>query len=248
MKSKKVVRLACQGGENLHIPLRFLPEVDSCAAAHQLDKTGCVYGCLGLGDCVSICPEGAMEIKENLLVEIDEMKCTGCGLCLQSCPRQVLILLDDRKKGAFVRCNATGMGKDKTTLCHGACIGCKSCELRCPFDALKIVDGLAEIDYSKCRDCGFCADSCPAILDYCKVIAASDPMDKDVAVIDADKCIGCGLCAKACPMSNTINGQLRKPYRVNIDFCVGCGICLEKCKKDAIRMIPRRELLGEKTE
>jgi Fe-S-cluster-containing hydrogenase component 2 len=35
------------------------------------------------------------------------------------------------------------------------------CERECPAEAIKVTDNLAAIDYSKCIQCGHCADVCP---------------------------------------------------------------------------------------
>jgi len=45
--------------------------------------------CSGCGICVSLCPYGAISIKEKegkRLAEVDPMKCKGCGSCAASCP------------------------------------------------------------------------------------------------------------------------------------------------------------------
>ena len=40
--------------------------------------------------CAKVCPEGAIEIVNNLPV-IDQEKCTGCGLCKEKCKPGCLI-------------------------------------------------------------------------------------------------------------------------------------------------------------
>lgn len=51
--------------------------------------------------------------------------------------------------------------------------------------------------------------------------------------IDAKKCNGCTLCARECPQ-HAIEGEKRKPHRINNNLCIRCGICREVCKQDAI--------------
>jgi len=40
--------------------------------------------CVRCGGCVSVCPFGALELKEN--VKIDEKLCNLCGICEKVCP------------------------------------------------------------------------------------------------------------------------------------------------------------------
>jgi ferredoxin len=49
----------------------------------------CIYGCLGYGDCVSVCPQDAIKInKERNVAVIDPLKCTGCGICVRCMPKK----------------------------------------------------------------------------------------------------------------------------------------------------------------
>ncbi|HHX88140.1 MAG TPA: RnfABCDGE type electron transport complex subunit B, partial [Firmicutes bacterium] len=49
----------------------------------------CAYGCLGLGNCVAVCPFEALRMGAGGLPEVDLEKCTGCGLCKDACPRGI---------------------------------------------------------------------------------------------------------------------------------------------------------------
>lgn len=42
------------------------------------------------------------------------------------------------------------------------------CEKNCPKDAIHVVDGLAQIDYSKCINCGICVSKCPTNAIFCE--------------------------------------------------------------------------------
>ena len=35
--------------------------------------------------CMTVCPEGAITM-DNCLAQVNPMKCTGCGTCVESCP------------------------------------------------------------------------------------------------------------------------------------------------------------------
>ncbi|MCR5610877.1 MAG: RnfABCDGE type electron transport complex subunit B [Clostridiales bacterium] len=135
--------------------------IESCAAAQMLygGSGMCTFGCLGLGDCMKVCPQGAICI-ENGIAHVDTRKCVGCGLCAKTCPnhlidlfpdvRQVIVCCSNKEKGAVVR-----------SKCSSGCIGCGLCARNCEQGAIEVVNNLAVIDYEKCVNCGKCAEKCP---------------------------------------------------------------------------------------
>ena len=48
-----------------------------------------------------------------------------------------------------------------------------------------------------------------------------------------DKCTGCDACLKLCPQQ-AIQGEPRKPYKINQDRCIKCGTCRDACPFEAI--------------
>ena len=46
--------------------------------------------CTGCGNCIEMCPYGAIIIHGKALV--DPSTCTGCGLCISQCPRNAITL------------------------------------------------------------------------------------------------------------------------------------------------------------
>jgi Na+-translocating ferredoxin:NAD+ oxidoreductase RNF subunit RnfB len=138
----------------------------NCAIASSLygGETGCTYGCLGYGDCVTVCTFGAIRINEATgMPEVDEDKCTSCGACTKACPKGLIEL---RKKGPKSRRVYVGcMNKDKGAVarkaCSAACIGCSKCVKECAFEAITVNNNLAYIDPQKCRLCRKCAPVCP---------------------------------------------------------------------------------------
>ena len=138
----------------------------NCAIVHSLyaGSTGCAYGCLGCGDCVSVCSLGAIFINpETHLPEVDIDICGGCGACSRACPRNII---EVRKKGAkgrgvYVSCVNKDKGGVARKACEVACIGCGKCAKECKFDAITIANNLSYIDSDKCKMCRKCVDVCP---------------------------------------------------------------------------------------
>ncbi len=45
--------------------------------------------------CMKVCPEDALYKRDDGLVEIDQEKCTGCGLCQEACPYDVIYMNEE---------------------------------------------------------------------------------------------------------------------------------------------------------
>lgn len=101
-----------------------------------------------------------------------------------------------------------------TDLCRG-CIA-HQCEAACKVEAIKFgYSQKAEIDKSKCVECGKCAEVCPydAIMNFkrpcekaCKVGAITMARTGE-AQIDYDKCVSCGACVYHCPFGATVDAS-----------------------------------------
>lgn len=138
----------------------------SCVVVSNLyaGTTDCSFGCLGLGDCVTVCAFDAIHInKETLLAEVDDEKCTACGKCVKACPKRLITL---RKKGpknrrVYVNCVNKDKGAVASKACKVACIACKKCLKVCPFEAITVENNIAVIDDDKCRLCRKCVGECP---------------------------------------------------------------------------------------
>ena len=113
---------------------------------------GCPLSCLWCHN-----PE-CISFEKEVLVYPE--KCIGCGLCKQTCPKQVISMVPQETR-VVVMCSNKQKGADAMKACKNACIGCKKCAKTCSYGAIKVTDNLARIDYSKCNGCGKCAEKCP---------------------------------------------------------------------------------------
>jgi electron transport complex protein RnfB len=190
-------------------------------------QKACNFACLGFGDCEQVCPYGAIEINKEV-AKIDRGKCTGCGLCIPACPKDLIISLPLSSQ-VSVGCKATDNEEITLSNCSTGCTGCKKCEEICPFDAASVTDALATIDPVTCTNCGVCAVVCPT-----KVIIDMIPARPKV-YIDTS-CDGCDLCTPVCPL-DAIEGDKGSRHKIVNQKCNGCGICLDICPPKSIKTI-----------
>ena len=156
-----VARVRCSGTcENASVRYHY-EGLNSCRAAHGMagGPKQCEFGCIGLGDCLSRCKFDAIRIKDGTAA-IDPIKCTGCGVCQDTCPRSIIHLMP-RSQTIVVACRNKAIGKVARLQCKTACVGCKRCEKQCPSDSIHVVDGVAEINEQTCTRCGACVEACP---------------------------------------------------------------------------------------
>lgn len=132
----------------------------SCAACNRYYNGSklCTCGCLGYGDCVSVCPQNAISIIDRIAV-VDKAKCIGCGLCAKTCPNGLIAIRRISQK-TDIFCSSSELAKVTHLKCPEGCIGCRMCEKVCETGAITVHDNHAAIDYEKCIDCGKCAEVC----------------------------------------------------------------------------------------
>jgi RnfABCDGE-type electron transport complex B subunit len=125
--------------------------VQTCRAADLIAGGGmkCEYGCLGLGDCTTVCPFDALHMEKGL-PRVDVEKCTGCGKCAEACPRDIIEMQDKKyEKLFYVACSSYDNMMRVREICGVGCIACGVCEKLSQGKLFKVTDNLAKADYSK---------------------------------------------------------------------------------------------------
>ena len=158
---ERVAVVCCGGNCEKTQPRMNYEGVHSCSAAKLLfgGAGACAFGCLGNGDCVSVCPQQAIRIKKGIAV-VDRDACIGCGLCEKVCPNHVIGIFPKKQK-VFDRCSNYNRGKAVMDVCKAGCIGCTKCSKVCPEGAITMDNCLAQVNPMKCTGCGTCVESCP---------------------------------------------------------------------------------------
>lgn len=136
--------------------------IDDCRKAASVPghtEKVCAYGCMGYGSCVKECKFDAIHVV-NGVAAVDQEKCVACGKCVAACPNHLIELIPV-KAGHRVACHSNDKGKDVRVACQAGCIGCMLCTKQCESGAITVENNLAHIDYSKCTNCGKCAEKCP---------------------------------------------------------------------------------------
>ena len=165
-KAPQVAVIRCNGNCDNRPKTNHYDGYSSCAVMASLyaGDTACSFGCLGQGDCVTVCNFDAikMDVKTGL-PEVDQDKCTACGACVSACPKSIIELRNKGPKNRriFVSCVNKDKGGVAKKACSVACIGCKKCQKVCPFDAITVENNLAYIDFNKCKLCRKCVTECP---------------------------------------------------------------------------------------
>lgn len=126
-------------------------------------ESGCPYGCLGLGDCVSACQFNAIEMNPITGLPTVKDNCVGCGACVKACPRGVIELRARgiKERRIWVSCINKEKGAIAKKNCAVACIGCMKCTKVCAFEAITVTNNVAYIDFTKCKLCRKCVAECP---------------------------------------------------------------------------------------
>ena len=160
----KAAFLACHGTKECAQDKGNYNGVKTCKAVNLVmnGSKKCTFGCIGLGDCVAICPFGALSMGEDGLPQVDYSKCVGCGKCVKECPKKLFTLINVNTKGSIARCSNHSENKPQIRKdCTVGCFKCGLCAKKCPSQAIDVSSGIPQVDYTKCNSCGECIKACP---------------------------------------------------------------------------------------
>jgi H+/Na+-translocating ferredoxin:NAD+ oxidoreductase subunit B len=150
VQEKRVAMLACAGGNNVARVRAAYSGVETCRAAALVSGggKGCVWGCLGLGDCAEVCDFHAITLDTHGLPVVDASKCTACGDCVEICPRN-LFSLHPISHRLWVACMSEEQGEQAEAECEVICTACGRCVVDSPPGLISIENNLAVIDYTR---------------------------------------------------------------------------------------------------
>ncbi len=105
--SDKKAFVFCSCNKECKLDRSLFNEKYTCTMAKTTfgSSLDCKLACLGLGDCVKICPQEAIKI-ENMTAVITN-NCCGCGKCVQICPQGIIDLIPKDTKRLVICANNT---------------------------------------------------------------------------------------------------------------------------------------------
>jgi len=145
-----VARLLCAGGSDVSDQFGSYNGYSSCRAAATIagGAKGCTYGCLGLADCEVSCTFDAIRMSDNGLPVVDFDACTGCGDCVDACPKDLFKMIPARRK-LIVQCRSLLEGEPALDVCRVACTGCGICVADAPEELMHMAFSLPVVNPRK---------------------------------------------------------------------------------------------------
>ena len=158
---KKSAVVHCSGTHDVTRKAAVYQGEKTCKAASMLYSGAgkCTFGCIGFGDCVSVCEYGAVSVVNGAAV-VNRSLCRACGACAAVCPHG-LITIEPAAPHASVMCCSCDKGAVTTKACKAGCVGCMRCTKACESGAITVKNDHAHVDFEKCTGCGKCAEVCP---------------------------------------------------------------------------------------
>jgi Na+-translocating ferredoxin:NAD+ oxidoreductase RNF subunit RnfB len=147
---KRVARLACAGGAHVAYMRANYDGISTCRAAATVGGGGkaCAWGCLGIGDCATVCEFDAIRMNDFDLPVVDAARCTACGDCVEVCPKDLFSLQPIAHK-LWVACKSHADGDTAEAQCEVACTACGRCVADAAPGLIHLENNLAEIDYTR---------------------------------------------------------------------------------------------------
>lgn len=146
-KEKTRAYVFCQGSMDVAKEDARYVGAQTCATAHLTGGSkNCAYGCLGFGDCVSVCTFSAIIMGEDGLPKVIENKCTSCGKCVSACPRGI-IEIHPVSQPIHIYCRSHDRGPVSKKACSKACTACNLCVKNSEEGAVTIENNLAVVNY-----------------------------------------------------------------------------------------------------
>jgi 4Fe-4S ferredoxin len=167
-----------------------------------------------------------LKAVNNLILNAET--CTGCGICVDACPEEAIVLgpVGATRRGAIDYAEPVDVNAEKCSYC-GVCV------IMCPFNAMTLkIDGeerlpilekegfptydmVTVIDEEKCDRCTICEEVCPrdAIARDVPAFEGGDEagkprqaalQTKTTFTVDTEKCDVCGICGELCPSITVI--------------------------------------------
>lgn len=229
---RKVAYLHCAGSRDKAKDKYIYDGIKDCRSAALLagGHKACEYGCIGFGSCVDACSFGALSMGENGLPIVDRKKCTACGACVRTCPKNLFELLPDTTT-IYLACSSHDRAKAVKDVCSVGCIACGICVKVTKGDMIEMKDNLPSINYEASPNLILAHYKCPT-RSYIDLAPKRPYM-----TVDTHKCKGHGKCVEVCPVKNCITGEPGKIHHIDPQTCIGCGLCIEVCPEKAIRVI-----------
>ncbi len=148
-EAKVVARVLCAGGKNeAHNLAEYKGSLSTCRGEAIVagGSKQCSWGCLGLGDCETVCDFDALKMNSNGLPVVDIVKCTACGDCVDICPKNLFTLMPVKQK-LIVQCKSLLEGSQAENKCSVACTACGKCVVDAAPGLISIENNLAIINY-----------------------------------------------------------------------------------------------------